>query len=165
MNGRYIWLQIALHWIIVALIPIQYLTGGSIERTHHAAHMGVQPDAWDLFLHHLHNYAGMSIGLIMGIRLAVRLFSGFAPQAPQTRMDHAARLLHLAFYAVVIAQASLGFIASYLTFSVAPLHVIGSWIILAMVACHLVAAAWHAAILRDDRLERIIRPAAKGARE
>jgi cytochrome b561 len=68
--------------------------------------------------------------------------------------------LHLAFYAAIIGQASLGFVASYLWFGVAPLHVAGSWVILSMVAIHVAAAAWHTLVLRDDTLDRMAPPLA-----
>ncbi|MBB4482269.1 cytochrome b561 [Rhizobium etli] len=41
MKRGYTPAQIGLHWLIALMIPVQYLTGGSIERTHHAVHMGV----------------------------------------------------------------------------------------------------------------------------
>ena len=47
MKGSYSTAQIGLHWLIALFLPIQYLTGGSIERTHHAAHMGVTPSSFD----------------------------------------------------------------------------------------------------------------------
>lgn len=157
MQGGYSPIQIALHWIIVLMIPVQYLTGGSVERTHHAVHMGMEPDRWDIIQHLVHNYCGMAIGFLMGVRLIVRLVGGRIA-TPDTRMAKAAQALHLAFYAAIIAQASLGFVASYLTFSVAPLHVAGSWIILGMVAVHVGAAAWHTLVLKDDTIDRMTRP-------
>lgn len=157
MQGGYSPIQIALHWIIVLMIPVQYLTGGSVERTHHAVHMGMEPDRWDIIQHLVHNYCGMAIGFLMGVRLIVRLVGGRIA-TPDTRMAKAAQALHLAFYAAIIGQASLGFVASYLTFSVAPLHVAGSWIILGMVAVHVGAAAWHTLVLKDDTIDRMTRP-------
>jgi cytochrome b561 len=157
MNGGYSPVQIALHWIIVLLIPVQYLTGGSVERTHHAVHMGMEPDHWDVIQHVVHNYCGMAIGFLMGVRLLVRLFSGAASTTPESASALAARALHLAFYAAIIGQALLGFVTSYLTFSVAPLHVAGSWIILAMVFVHVLAAAWHTLVLKDDTIDRMAR--------
>ena len=157
MQGGYSPIQIALHWIIVLMIPVQYLTGGSVERTHHAVHMGMEPDRWDIIQHLVHNYCGMAIGFLMGVRLIVRLVGGRIA-TPDTRMAKAAQALHLAFYAAIIGQASLGFVASYLTFSVAPLHVAGSWIILGMVAVHVGAAAWHTLVLKDDTIDRMMRP-------
>ena len=157
MNGGYSPAQIALHWIIVLLVPVQYLTGGSVERTHHAVHMGMEPDRWDVMQHVVHNYCGMAIGFLMGVRLLVRLFRGGSAERPRSVTAAVARSLHLAFYAAIIGQASLGFVASYLTFAVAPLHVAGSWIILAMVFIHVLAAAWHTLVLKDDTIDRMVR--------
>ena len=161
MNGGYSPVQIALHWIIVLMIPVQYLTGGSVERTHHAVHMGTEPDRWDIIQHVVHNYCGMAIGFLMGVRLLVRLFGKTLAAIPKSASAMAARTLHLAFYAAIIGQACLGVVASYLTFAVAPLHVAGSWIILGMVALHVAAAAWHTLVLKDDTLDRMARLSSK----
>ena len=155
MHPVYTPVQIALHWTVVLLIPVQYLTGGSVERTHHAVHMGMEPDRWDILQHLVHNYCGMAIGFLMGVRLLVRLFRAAPTERPKTPAAIAARALHLAFYGAIIGQACLGFVASYLTFSFAPLHVIGSWVILGMVALHVAAAAWHTLVLKDDTLDRM----------
>lgn len=155
MRDRYTNLQIALHWAIVLMIPIQYLTGGSIERTHHAVHMGIEPSAWDILQHKVHNYCGMAIGALMATRMIVRLRSG-RTAVPSDWMGVVAHALHWAFYAAIICQAVLGLIASYLTFRVAPLHVAGAWIILCMVALHVAAAFWHELIKRDDVLDRML---------
>jgi cytochrome b561 len=144
------------------MVPVQYLTGGSVERTHHAVHMGMEPDHWDILQHLIHNYCGMAIGFLMGVRLAVRMWSGRI-RTSDTPMAKAAQALHLAFYAAIIGQACLGFVASYVTFSVAPLHVAGAWVILGMVAVHVAAAAWHTLVLKDDTLDRMTRSPKKNA--
>jgi cytochrome b561 len=158
MKEGYTLAQILLHWLIAALLPIQYLTGGSIERTHHAVHMGVLPDPWDILQHQIHNYSGMTIGALMAARLCIRLF--FSPPRPPvtTTLERIARLLHLGFYAAIIAQAGMGFIASFIWFGIAPIHVIGAWTILVMFALHVAAAAWHTLIKKDEILDRMIRP-------
>lgn len=154
MRDGYRTSQIALHWVIAGLLPVQYLTGGSIERIHHAVHMGMQPSSFDVFQHLVHNYTGMAIGGLMGLRLLLRIKRPPSPAAGELL----AKTLHFGFYAVIIAQATFGFVASYLTFSVAPLHAIGSYVILAMVALHFAAAAWHTLIRRDGTLDRMILP-------
>ncbi len=53
--------------------------------------------------------------------------------------------------------AAIGFIASYVTFSIAPLHVFGANLILAMLVLHIGAAIIHA-VMRDSVLIRILRP-------
>ncbi|WP_431323570.1 cytochrome b [Rhizobium sp. YTU87027] len=158
MRDGYRGYQIALHWVIAGLLPVQYLTGGSIERTHHAVHMGVQPSAADVLQHLVHNYAGIAIGGLMVLRLVLRIMQPPSRATPQTGADLLAKALHFAFYAAIIGQAALGFVASYLTFSVAPLHAIGSKVILMMVAIHFTAAAWHTLIKQNGTLDRMILP-------
>lgn len=157
MPDGYTRLQIALHWAIVLMIPIQYLTGGSIERTHHAVHMSLEPSLWDMVQHKVHNYCGMAIGTLMSARLVVRLQR---PKSllPRDRMGLAALTLHWAFYAAIVGQALLGFVASYLWFGVAPIHVVGAWVILGMVALHVAAAFWHALVWKDATVDRMLRP-------
>lgn len=161
MKGSYSAAQIGLHWLIALLLPVQYLTGGSIERTHHAAHMGVTPSPFDLFQHLIHNYAGMLIGLLMGVRLVLRMIGPSTPRQPASWAKRAASALHYGLYAAIIAQACLGFIASYFWFGAAAYHVAVSRIILAMVALHFTAAAWHTLILKDETLDGIVFPRRK----
>ena len=158
MNPGYTLLQILLHWLVAALVLLQYLTGDSIERTHHAVHAGLAPDPTDLLLHAVHNWSGMVVGGLMALRLVLRRRRGGLTLrlSGGGLLEHAARALHLGFYAALIDQAALGFTASYLTFAVAPLHVIGSQVILAMVALHTAAAALHA-LRRDGSVGRIMR--------
>ncbi|WP_028748543.1 cytochrome b [Rhizobium mesoamericanum] len=150
--------QIILHWLIACLLPVQYLTGGSIERTHHAVHMGVQPSPADVLQHLVHNYVGMAIGGLMVMRLFLRIMQPPSGSASSTGTELLAKALHVCFYGAIIAQAALGFVASYLTFSVAPLHVIGSKMILTIVAIDFTAAAWHTLIKRDGTIDRMILP-------
>lgn len=159
MNMTYSRLQIALHWIVALLVAGQFATGGSIERTHHAVHAGQAPDPVDLFQHAVHNYAGMAIGALMLLRLYLRWRSGVDRIPARTMIERLARAMHLGFYGVLVAQAGLGFIAAYLTFSVAPIHQAGAWLLLAMIAVHVAAALIHAA-RRDGRLSAMIRQGA-----
>ena len=161
MKGGYSLAQIGLHWLVALMVPVQYLTGGSIERTHHAVHMGVTPSQWDVVQHHLHNYAGIAIGLLMGMRLVLRILRPTEPTAPGTWAARAATALHHAFYAAIIAQACMGFVASYFWYGIAPYHVVGSKVILAMVALHLAAAVWHTLVARDETVDRMIIPRQK----
>lgn len=158
MKGSYSTAQIGLHWLIALLLPIQYLTGGSIERTHHAAHMGVTPSSFDLFQHNVHNYAGMLIGVLMGVRLLLRIKTPPAPQLPASWWQKAAAGFHHALYVAILMQAGLGFVTSYLWFGTAAYHVALANIILAIVALHFGAAAWHTLVIRDETLDRMIFP-------
>lgn len=161
MKGGYSLAQIGLHSLVALLVPVKYLTGGSIERTHHAVHMGMTPSYWDVVQHHLHNYAGIAIGVLMGMRLVLRILQPHETAAPGSLTERAATTLHHAFYAAIIGQACMGFVASYFWFGIAPYHVIGSRVILAMVALHLAAAAWHTLAVRDETVDRMVFPRRK----
>ncbi|OWV87876.1 hypothetical protein ATY75_21180 [Rhizobium sp. N122] len=159
MTPRYSLSQIVLHWAVAMLIPIQYWTGGSIERTHHAVHMGLSPDPWDVIQHHVHNYAGVTIGALMLARLGLKLIHrGTVRHPAKSPVDRLARAMHFVFYAAVIAQAAMGLVASYLWFGIAPVHVLGSQVILALLALHITAAAWHTFVWRDDTVDRMVFP-------
>ncbi len=58
---------------------------------------------------------------------------------------------------LLIALPVTGTIAMYLTFRVAPLHRYLSWLLLALVLIHIVAALWHHLYRRDDVLRRMIK--------
>ena len=154
----YHWCQIALHWLVAVLVAIQYATGGSIERTHHAAARGLVPETLDLTLHAIHNRTGLVIFGLMLIRLAVRLLIGtpaLAASDPdwQSRL---ARAAHLGFYLILLVQASTGAIASYVLWQVSSFHAALSKVLLALIALHALAALWHRFVRRDGTLERMI---------
>ncbi|MBX4954257.1 cytochrome b [Rhizobium lentis] len=161
MRAGYSLVQIGLHWLVAIMVPVQYLTGSSIERIHHALHIGLTPSAWDVVQHQIHNYAGIAIGLLMGVRLILRILQPSEATPPGIWIGRAATALHHAFYAAIIGQACMGFVASYVWFGIAQYHVVGSKIILAMVALHLAAAAWHTLVARDATVDRMLLPRRK----
>jgi cytochrome b561 len=159
MKAGYSRVQILLHWAVAFLVPVQYVTGGSIERTHHAVHMGMPPEFRDVVEHHIHSYAGMVIGALMTARLCIRFMSVPVDKTNSKRYPEIlADLLHSAFYAAIIGQATMGVIASYIWFGIAPYHALGSKVILGLLAVHLLAAAWHTFVWRDDTVDRMIIP-------
>ncbi|MBY3199598.1 hypothetical protein HFO23_31760 [Rhizobium laguerreae] len=114
MKPGYSLAQIGLHWLVALLVPVQYLTGGSIERTNPPRRPhGMTPAYWDVVQHHLHNYSGMAIGLLMGVRLVLRLLQPPETSVPRSWSGRAAAALHHAFYAAIIGQAFMGIVASY----------------------------------------------------
>ena len=68
-SDGYTGLQIALHWAVVVLVIGQWLTSSAIPRTHNPL---LLPSAMDLFLHAIHNYAGLAIGALVLLRIALR---------------------------------------------------------------------------------------------
>ena len=158
---RYQPAQIVLHWGIACLVVIQYLTGGSIERTHMAVMTGEQPDPLDLLLHQVHNRTGMLILLLMLGRLALRLFRGVPPvEDSVTWRMRAAYLMHWCFYAIIIGQGALGLTASYLYWPAAKIHAVGAKLLAVMILLHVLAAVWHAFARNQPPVVRTLRPTA-----
>jgi len=149
--------QIALHWLVAALVLEQYASSGAILRSHTYHRLGWRPSASDLLLHSLHNRAGLAIIGLMLARLALRLWIG-APAPMAALGSLAARLaqgVHFAFYAVLIAEGVTGAVASYFWWPMSAVHVILFDLLLALVTIHVAAALWGQFVRKDAALRRI----------
>lgn len=149
--------QIALHWLVAGLVLAQYATSGAIVRTHGVHLIGQRPSPNDLVLHTLHNRVGLAIVALMAGRFALRLWVGVpAPgDAAEASAGGIARGVHLAFYAVLIAEGAAGAVASYLWWPISAVHVILFKVLLALVAIHVVAALWHEFARKDTVMRRM----------
>ena len=158
----YHWAQVVLHWSVAALVVVQYTTGGSIDRVHHAEAHGHAPATFDLALHAVHNRAGLLVLTLMLIRLVLRLILG-APEPLGRRTGQAgawqrrlARLMHASLYATILSQAVTGAIAGYLSWKAAAMHSLLANVTLSLVGLHIAAALLHLATDRDRTWRRMI---------
>lgn len=154
----YHWSQVALHWLVAFLVALQFATGGSIERTHHAVERGLDPGRLDLVLHAVHNRTGLVIFGLMLIRLAMRLLVG-APKLEVADSGWQPRLAcatHLGFYVVLLTQALTGAIASYFYWPISTIHIALSKVLLALIVLHALAALWHMLVKRGATMGRMI---------
>ena len=156
---RYTSLQISAHWLVVVLIPVQIWTSGGIGRSH-ADHMaGLEPSPYDLFLHELHTFTGLTIlGLVL-LRLLLRVVSGRPRAAGED--GRLLRLLalanHFALYATLVMLPATGFLARYFDFGTyGPVHVVFTRLLLALVALHVTAALWHMLWRRDAVVRKML---------
>ena len=150
--------QIALHWIVAALVLGQYATSGAITRTHQVRMIGQHISSSDLTLHMLHNRFGLLIVALMGFRLLVRWRRGVPPPL-QDRGTWAARLAgaaHWGFYALLVAQGVTGAIATYFWWPISAAHVVLFKVFLALLVVHVAAALWRAVVKRDGAMARIV---------
>jgi cytochrome b561 len=163
--SKYHWSLVALHWGVAALVVVQYLTGSSIERVHHAEAHGHAPSDLDVVLHHIHNRVGLAILVLVVGRIVLRVCLG-APEPVRSRsvLGEAfgrlrARLsgwMHAALYGALIGQATSGAIASYLFWPVSSIHSALASVTLALVAGHVGAALWHNFVEADGILYRMM---------
>lgn len=157
--------QIALHWSVVALVLVQYATGGSIERMHHAEAHGHEPAPLDPILHAIHNRSGLVILALMLGWIAIRWRIGAsAPMGGSSVLGEAAsvwqgrlsRAMHAALYAVLLSQAATGAVASYFYWPVSRIHAGLANVTLVLVILHASAALWHHFVERDATLHRML---------
>ncbi len=153
--------QIALHWLIAALVLFQLLFGESMGAVMAAAERGRPLSDSDATLGNLHYWAGLAILALVAMRIVVRLSAG-APSASDATpgwMARAARLSHGLFYALLVASPVLGLLAYYFGDPFGDIHSLSKPVFIVLIAIHASAALVHQFWLRDDTLRRMIRPA------
>jgi cytochrome b561 len=151
-------IQIALHWLVAMFVLVQYLTSEAIVRTHTIHRLGQRQDPTDLMLHTVHIRLGLALVALMIVRLALRLWFGAPAPIEGTEgwSVSIARLVHAAFYAVLITEGVTGAIASYFWWPMSVVHVILFKVLLGLVSIHVAAAIWHTVILKDATLARMM---------
>ncbi len=149
--------QIALHWLIVLLVISQYATSGSIVRTHKVGMAGLAPSKSDLFLHTVHNRAGLLIFCLLAALFGLRLLKGAPPSANARNswQEKLSKLVHFGLYGLLGLQAFTGAVATYFWWPISTAHRYLFWAFFALVVVHAAAALWHQLMLKDGLLWRI----------
>ena len=163
----------ALHWIIVLLVAIQFVTALAMPDI--GPH--TQPDSWI----GLHFSIGVLILAVMAVRLVHRLMYPVPLEASQAPVWEraVALLIHRLFYLILLAGPLLGWAsasAHRLTVSLfglitlpsiaAPkahwaltagdVHATAMWVLLALVGLHAAAALYHHVVRHDGTLRRML---------
>jgi cytochrome b561 len=135
--------QIILHWAVVLLVLEQYVTSAAILRTHAYRPLGRGPDPFDLTLHAVHTRAGLLIFGLVALRLLLRVILG-APEWSRPLPPWRKRLsagVQFGLYAVLLAEAATGAVASYVWWPMSVAHKALFWALAALVTVHLAGAA------------------------
>ena len=153
---RYTSSQMMAHWLIVALVLFQWLTGDAMGE----AFGRTMRAGGDWVLNGgaiVHGLMGTTILGVMIWRALMRRRVG-APPPPETEpamLQKVSRGVHFAFYALLIALPILGILAWITGIGAfATLHELGWWILLVLVLAHVAGAAWHA-FKRDGVVSRM----------
>ena len=160
-RAGYLGTQIALHWIIAALIVAQVLLHEGMEVTYGFQHGGPVPTDSEQLLATVHIVCGIAVFVLALLRVVLRVRRG-APQPPQEEhriLRLVAKATHFAFYAVILLMPLTGVLAWFGSVDeAAAIHAIGLPVILGLVFLHIVGALYHHFILKTDVLRRILRP-------
>jgi len=172
-TNRYTRTAIALHWLVAAIVIFQIGYGwylGEIPR--HVPARGIAVN--------FHKSIGITVGLVILLRLAWRATHP-APALPSSLRPWEARLArwaHFALYACMLVMPISGYVATnfskfgikYFGLLVLPpwgmeskslyalfntIHVGTSYIFVALIAGHVLAALKHAIVDRDDVFRRM----------
>jgi cytochrome b561 len=158
---RYAGKQIALHWVVVALVVVQWLTHEAMAEFWDAVEDGEASGLPGDPVALLHMGAGASILVLMLIRLFVRVRHG-APGLPDDMpgiLKIAARLNHYAFYALLILMPLGGAAAVFLGIeAAAEVHSALVPVLFALIAAHLLGVLYHTVIRRDGLVWRMLKP-------
>jgi len=154
--------QIALHWIIAALIVAQVLLHEGMEVAYRFEQGGgPAPTESESLLATIHIACGIAVFVLALVRIVLRLRRG-APPPP--REEHAilrlvAQATHFAFYAVILLMPLTGLLAWFgAVEAAAAVHAVGLPVILGLVFLHIVGAFYHHFVLKTDVLRRMLRP-------
>lgn len=154
MPSRYDRVARLLHWLVAALVLVQFATGwswGFYER-------GSPPR---FYLFRIHLFAGYAVLALAVLRIGWRLTHA-APPLPEgmSRLTAlAAHATHGLLYLAILVQPVLGAITTTAlgkSLGTGRVHVALAYVIAALVALHVAAALWHQFVRRDGLLLRML---------
>ena len=157
------------HWLIVALLAIQYVIGWTMPDIHR----GTKPEgliAW-------HLWVGALIVLVVAARVVWRLTHPvpLLDDGVPAWQNALARLTHGLLYLILVVLVGLGWAnasargysvtlfgaaimpaGSRIGMAAGDIHSFIGWCLLALIALHVAAALYHRLILRDQVLQRML---------
>ncbi len=149
--------QIALHWGILLLLGVSYVSSDKMKAAWHAFHEG--RDAFGTTAA-AHVWVGVAILALMLFRVAIRLTRG-APDLPAGGHPVAnliAKLTHLGLYALLLLLPVSGMMAWFGGVDAAgEVHELLFNLGIALVILHVVGALYHQFVLKDGLMERMKR--------
>lgn len=148
-------LQIALHWLVFALIAQQYLFKGAMSAAWDRLTDGMEPGFDPLVLAHV---AGGALVMILALwRLALRARHGVPPALEANRVQATlAKLTHIGLYGLMVLMPLSGAVAWFGGVTAAAQgHNVMKLLLLALIALHVIGALYHQFVLRDGTLARM----------
>ena len=150
-------LQIALHWLVFALIAQQYIFKDAMSAAWDRITDGLEAGSDPLVLAHA---AGGALVMIFALwRLTLLARRGVPPTIEASKMQGMlAKLTHVGLYALMILMPLSGSVAWFGGVEAAAQgHNVLKIVLLALVALHVVGAPYHQFVLRDGTLARMRR--------
>lgn len=158
-KGGYSAIQILLHWLIALLVLFQLLFGESIGMVLRAERRGTVPDPSDVTLANFHYWVGITILVLVMLRILMRLSFGAPPSAGGSAMSElAAKVTHGLFYLLLVVTPVTGLLAFYAGEPFGDIHELAKPVFIVLIVLHALAALWHQFWLKDGTLRRMVVP-------
>jgi cytochrome b561 len=160
----YSFAQIALHWVIAALVIFQLFFGEDIVPAYRAYRRGTEVTPDDVTNANIHVYVGIAIFVLAILRFAIRLYRGVpAPPSGESVLQRwAAAVVHLVLYAVIFLMPLTGAAAWFLGIHwLGEVHELGKPVIIVAVLLHAGGALWQHFIQKSNVLVRMFKPSAR----
>jgi cytochrome b561 len=149
--------QILLHWGIVLLLILSYVSSDAMKAAWFAIHQG--RDAYGNTAA-VHVWGGVTILVLALLRLVVRVGRG-APALPEGGhpiADLVAKLTHIGLYLAIVVIPVTGIGAWFGGFNLAgEVHEVLFNLMIALVALHVAGALYHQYVLKDGLIRRMMR--------
>ena len=122
-----------------------------------AAEEGTAVSPADQFLGSAHYWVGISVLVLVLLRLVIRLATGAPkPAAQSVWMARAATATHGLFYLLLVAVPATGLMALYVNDQFGDIHALGKPVFIGLIALHAAAAVFHQFFLKDGTLKRLL---------
>lgn len=136
--------QIGLHWLIAALVFAQLIFGESMTAAVAAIEEGEPVSALDGFLAGMHYYSGITILVLVAVRLALRVKNGVPPPpATNAAIELAGRISHWLFYGMLVVVPITGLLGYYYGDPIGEWHTYAKPVFIALIAVHVTAALYR----------------------
>jgi cytochrome b561 len=153
MTERYDRVARTLHWLVAALVLVQFATGwswGFFERGSEGR----------FYLFRLHLFCGYAVLALAVLRVGWRLTHKAPPLPDMSRpLAIAAHATHGLLYLAILVQPILGAVtvtALGKQLGTGRVHVVLAFVIAGLVALHVAAALWHQFVRRDGLVLRML---------
>jgi cytochrome b561 len=160
-----------MHWLVVLLLIVQYAVAWTMP--------DIRRDTQPVGLVAWHLSLGTAILAVMVVRLAWRAFHAAPPSQGPALLVRMAHLGHLGLYVLLFLVPILGWVnASSRDYAVAlfgfiplpplspaesnsghaagDIHIVMAWVLIVLVAGHVLAALYHHFVLRDGTLRKMM---------
>lgn len=162
-TSGYTRLQIAIHWMVFLLVAFQIVGHDGIEHAVDAARDGTVVESGDALFAQLHVWAGVAIFVFAVWRIYLLVTQG-APELPQNEhpaLKILAKATHGILYLLLLGMPISGAAAWFGGIEPAfAAHGFARFVLLPVVALHILGALAHQFVFKTDVLRRMLQPRA-----